>query len=203
MKLLLSIVALALLSTTALANEGALISSSRFSDKFLSLSPYIGIDGQWRKMNFKEEKNIQKNSPQVNVYGALKATDFIAVEVGANFNARGYSSHKNRYKVQGVHLSLVGAHPILGNEYFNALLGLGANASSITVKHLASGTQVRANKVIPRVMGAIQWAFQDDLGLRIGAVWEDTSKLRVNHPQMGEIKPKGSIQYSLGLNYAF
>jgi hypothetical protein len=132
-----------------------------------NLTPYVGIDVQFRQMSFDKNHGnnvFRKNYPQGNVYAGLKFNDYIGVEAGfegTNKRSRNARLFVGQYsiggdpvptipgvttfedsittaKIHGPHINVVGTFPILDDSDLALIGSVGISRLKVSLKYKAT-----------------------------------------------------------------
>lgn len=76
---------LALLAAPVIALAASSSANSSEWGDWSSVKPYVGVDAEWRHMNFKRgygDNVFKRNTPQGNAYVGVRLSDYFAIEAG-------------------------------------------------------------------------------------------------------------------------
>lgn len=200
MKRLTSLIAIGLFSTSVAAFEMPTFGMEGLKNH--NLAPYIGADAQFHRMHIRGG-NFSQSTVNGNFYGGLQLSDITSFEVGFTKGNKSNHTGKDYYKTRAIHLGLVTKQPVVNTENLDVLIGAGFGASKALFHHHDSGLDTHRKKAIPRILVGIQYALNENVAFRAAGTWENTRSLEASHPVMGTVKPDNSMNYSVGLNYAF
>ncbi len=188
-----------------LAAAGSASADTWFED----CKPVVGIDFKWAKIkNSGDWKGVFPESfPGASVYVGTKFMENFGAELGYDTTGkRGKQLSLNtgdtvggatatvptgirgNVRFAGPHLDLVGFWPLENCFEMFVSLGLGWVKPTVNVDHVGGASSNLANdltsitgkgKTIGRVGIGVNWMATDCVGLRVKALYENTSKLRV------------------------
>ncbi len=196
-------------STLTILASSAAVAHSGIDWKY---RPYIGADAQVRRMDFKGgfgDNLMQHHSPQGNVYGGVKLTSSLGIEVGyegATTRTRTMTLgtgdlvmgiplaagnapavYKTKAKIKGPHIDLAGFYSFYeGSPQLIGSIGV-ANLKATILRRtlLVNGVQMNTmralseRKSVLRLMGGLQIMKNEHWGFRGTVGWVNTNKLVV------------------------
>lgn len=171
----------------------------------VKLNPYFGVEAGWEAAMTRYRK-----------------TTLTAGEIATGITippALAPGLFKNRVKVYGPHADLVGYYPLdeacklelIGSLGF-ALLKGAFERRSISMNNVPSNTvrTFKPYKALLRLMGGLQYKYDDNWSVRTTIGWENTRRLASVANEGGnpngeipEVKPRDSFLASLGLVWRF
>ncbi|MEY3183039.1 MAG: OmpA-like transrane domain [Pseudomonadota bacterium] len=193
------------IASAIFAAAGSASAQSWFED----CKPVVGVDFKWTKVKNSGTwpKVFPENLPGASVYVGTKFMENFGAELGYDSttkrNRQRTSATNDRIggavvpgpivtrasvRFSGPHLDLVGFWPMENCVELFASLGIGWVKPKVTVNRLAGASSNFAtdltsisgdSKSIARIGVGANWMATDVIGLRVKALWEDTSRLKV------------------------
>jgi len=216
-----------------LAAPLVLLAASTAATASSEITPYAGLDAQWRHMDFTSglgNNLFRHDFPQGNFFVGARFCDYLGIEAGYEATAK-----KTRTTILGPG-ALVGGFPLFGQVIFNStayihgphinlmafvpicnlellgMVGLGRLKATFRTTLLAEENEPFANtittnfngrKSIIRLGGGIQGSMTECWSLRATAIWENTSRFKFVNRKNFTIHSKNSIIYSIGIFRTF
>lgn len=164
----------------------------------LSLTPklYVGADTSMQVFGVKHQETVARQDrylPSLNVYGGLKANEFVGVEVGTVLQ-KSKNLSGTRFSSNTYHGTVIGTLPV--SEGLNALGGVGVSHIRYSAK--TSAETLKFNKTVPRFVGGVEYLLFPYTHLRATVIYQHTDSLKV-----GNTQPNDSCFGSIGINYSF
>ena len=170
--------------------------------------PYVGADINWRQNSGVDFGGTPAHGA---FYVGLNFDD-IALEVG-HYNYI-YKSCLKEHKAMGKHFSVIKRFDAFVDQRVALLLGVGLTFSKKTdtmrFKDSTSAIKDVHQQAVPRLMGALEFAFNDNVSLRMGVTLEQsgayrkhTARMEKETPRNNETLLKNDISATLGLKYTF
>jgi outer membrane protein with beta-barrel domain len=159
----------------------------------LNYAPYIGVDGSYRMMSFKDGAGRNEFKNHLNgmtLFVGNKFIEYAGIEVGAHLS-RWANKTEYKHKINSVHASVLGFYPITSS--LDAIGGIGVSQSKLIAKDKVIINKLSNKKVHPRISAGLQYSINEYVGLRAMYNFENTAKLKKL-----DVKPKNSSSINLG-----
>jgi hypothetical protein len=161
----------------------------------LEPKPFMGIESGLKSLKFNDLKTnanlgTKRHQPHFTFSTGVLVGENVGIEIGAHLTNK---KQRGSYRIdsKGLHASLLGICPII--DSVNLIGGIGASHMTSTIEN---GFIVEVQKVLPRVMGGIEFRPVPTLGVRASTVWH-------NKFRRDSIRQGCALMYNLGLYYYF
>jgi len=149
-------------------------------------TPYLGADFQYRSVNLRglNAHVFAKRAPAMNLYGGIMLNDDLAFEVGfhsAKQTKKFPGMSGASLKMKGIHGALVAYYPLTADGKFKALGGAGLAQLRHHARHPAY--RLDLSRCVPRLIGGVEYAFTDAIGVRASFVWESAKSMKKKNDQ--------------------
>lgn len=136
-----------------------------------SISPFMGIELGYSRLNVKDECHDIKNMhPTLAVNYGVLFNQYLGLEVGGHITKK-KAKGDNKVDSRSLHAGFNLYMPIL--EYTHLVAGVGLG--HITT-YIQNGYVVKLQKVAPRIMFGPEFELTENLGLRLNTVWMPSFK---------------------------
>jgi hypothetical protein len=186
MKKLSIIMALAIASTSAIADAGCTESNP--------LGFYLSAEGHLKHVKQERKEGISFVMPGLGVGAGMRFCDYVGLETGFHMAKKKKEGYK--YDHQGFTVQLMGYIPF---DSFSFVGGLGFSHVRLQAKETADGGKEKDSRPIPRASLGFMIHHTDNISTRYMAAWEKSSSLGKKH----EWQLKDSFHHQLGLVYTF
>jgi hypothetical protein len=172
---------------------------------YLSAELYFGTDGQYRHLTFRHPRHgdLYHKVPQANLIGGIKFNDYFGLEAGAHVSQmRGFRYIDIKHDIKGLHASMMVFLPMPCTLVKEASLVVGGGVSHlISTFRSPNLLKINATKMVPRLLGGIQFEAKENAVIRFSFILEQVSQMKPIR-RIG-IEPKDTIVFSSGIYYKF